>query len=260
MTSPEKLPLTLPWPRSSNRDSAAHAVFIVDDGTASGMALAAAFKQELQAKQGSVAGEASETLGPPDNTQSIVSTIIEANPDIVFFAGGIGAGAKLRSTLSLSGAPQLVILTAGSIGDDPTWSTTVGVAPASAYTTAILPAQDLSKLPKTKDFVVAYHTVFPGEVSLPQSALAYDAAMDEISAIKSLISAGKPVTREGVLAAVASGQYPGITGTISFDKNGDNSILSDLAATPATARATGTSRSASAAMADLVPGSSPVYR
>ena len=46
--------------------------------------------------------------------------------------------------------------------------------------------------------------------------------MDEISAIKSLISAGKPVTRAAVLAAVASTPYSGITGTISFDKNGDN--------------------------------------
>ena len=116
----------------------------------------------------------------------------------------------------------MVILAVGPIGDDPAWSTTVGVTAASAYTTALLPAKDLSKLPNTKDFVVAYHTAFPGASSLPQSALAYDAAMDEISAIKSLISAGKPVTRAGVLAAVASAKYQGITGTIAFDKNGDN--------------------------------------
>jgi branched-chain amino acid transport system substrate-binding protein len=201
---------------------AAHAVFLVDDGTASGKAEVAAFKRELVAIQGTVAGQASMTLGPQGNTQSIVSAIVEAAPDIVFIGGGIDAGAQLRSTLSLSGVPQMVILTAGPIGDDPTWSKTVGVTAASAYTTALLPAEDLSKLPKTKDFVVAYHAAFPGAYSLPQSALAYDAAMDEISAIKSLISGGKPVTRAGVLAAVASAHYPGITGTIGFDKNGDD--------------------------------------
>ena len=201
---------------------AAHAVFLVDDGTASGKAEVAAFKRELGATQGSVAGQASMTLGPQGNTQAIVSAIVEADPDIVFFGGGIDAGAQLRSALSLSGAPQLSILAVGPIADDPTWSTTVGVTAASAYTTALLPARDLSKLPNTKDFLVAYHTAYPGASSPPQSALAYDAVMDEISAIKSLISAGKPVTRAAVLAAVASAHYQGITGTIAFDKNGDN--------------------------------------
>jgi branched-chain amino acid transport system substrate-binding protein len=201
---------------------AAHAVFVVDDGTASGKAEVAAFKRELVANQGTVAGQASMTLGPQGNAQSIVSAIVEAFPDIVFFGGSIDAGAQLRSTLSLSGAPQMVILTVGPISDDPTWSTAVGVTAAAAYTTALLPARDLSKLPNTKDFVTAYHTAFPGTSSLPQSALAYDAAMDEISAIKSLISSGKPVTRAGVLAAVTSAHYQGITGTIAFDKNGDN--------------------------------------
>jgi branched-chain amino acid transport system substrate-binding protein len=201
---------------------AAHAVFIVDDGTASGKALAAAFKQELQANQGTVVGQASLTIGASDNTQSTVSAIVEANPDIVYFAGGIGPGAELRSSLSLSGAPQLTILASGPIADDPTWGTAVGLSVASAYTTGILPAQDLSKLPGSQDFVTAFHTNFPGVSSPPESALAYDAAMDEISAIKSLIRSGKPVTRAAVLATIASSQYSGITGKISFNQTGDN--------------------------------------
>jgi ABC-type branched-subunit amino acid transport system substrate-binding protein len=200
----------------------AHAVFIVDDGTASGKALAAAFKQELQANQGTVVGQQSLTLGASDNTQPTVSAIVEANPDIVYFAGSIGTGAELRSALTLSGAPQLTILASGPIADDPTWGTAVGLPAASTFTTGILPAQDFSKLANTKDFVVAFHTNFPGVSSPPESALAYDAAMDEINAIKSLIHAGKSVTRAAVLAAVASTQYTGITGTISFNQNGDS--------------------------------------
>ena len=202
----------------------ARAVFIVDDGSASGKALAAAFKQELQADQGSVAGQASLATGTPaqDNTQAIVSAIVEADPDIVYFAGGIGAAATLRSALTLSGAPQLTILASGLVADDPAWSTAVGLPAASAYTSGILPAEDLSKLSGSRSFVTAYHTAYPGTSSLPESALAYDAAMDEISAIKSLIHAGKPVTRAAVRAAVASSSYPGITGTISFTPSGDN--------------------------------------
>jgi branched-chain amino acid transport system substrate-binding protein len=161
-------------------------------------------------------------MGVSDNSQSIVSAIVEANPDIVYFAGGIGVGAELRSTLSLSGAPQLTILASGPIANDPTWGTAVGLPAASADTTGILPAQDLSKLPNTQDFVTALHTSYPGVSSPPESALAYDAAMDEISAIKSVIHSGKPVTRAAVLAAVASSQYSGISGKISFKQNGDN--------------------------------------
>lgn len=203
---------------------AAHAVFLVDDGTPSGRAIAAAFKQELTAKQGTVAGQQSLVTDPQDNVQAIVSAIVEAAPDAVFFAGGIAPGADLRSTLSLTGAPQLPILTAGPIGDDPTWSAAIGVVPASAYTTAILPAPDLSTLPNAKSFTAAYQSAYPNQDLLPESALAYDAAMDEITAIKSLLTAGKLVTRAAVLSAVAAAKYSGITSTLAFDPNGDNTI------------------------------------
>ena len=201
---------------------AAQSVFIVDDGSLSGKALAAAFAREITAKNGAVAGQKSLVIDAPDTVQSVVTAIIEAQPDVVFFAGDTAAGAELRSTLSLTGAPQLVILTAGPIADDPTWSAAVGVVAASGYTTAILPAQDLSALANAKRFVAAYQSAFPGNDLLAQSALAYDAAMDEIAALKSLIHSGKTVTRSAVLGIVASAKYPGVTGTVAFDKNGDN--------------------------------------
>ena len=203
----------------------ANAVFVVDDGSSSGKALAAAFVQRLKAKHGSVAGQQSMLVGAPVNVpesaQSVVTAIIEASPDVVFYAGDVAGGAELRSTLSLTGAPQLPILAAGPIANDPAWSTTVGPAAASTSTTALLPAQDLSTLPRAKSFVSAYQSAFPGKDLLPQSALAYDAAMDEIAAIKSLVAAGKTVSRAAVLAAVAKAQYAGVTGTIAFDPNGD---------------------------------------
>jgi branched-chain amino acid transport system substrate-binding protein len=201
---------------------AAQAVFIVDDGSPSGKALVAAFSQELQAKGGTVAGQHSLTADAPESIQSTVTAIIEANPDLVFFAGGTAAGAELRSILSLTGAPQLVILTAGPIANHPGWSAAVGVVPAAASTAALLPAPDLTALPSATRFVAAYHAAFPRQALLPQSALAYDAAMDEIAAIKALIKSGKTVTRAAVRAVVAAAKYPGITGTLAFDQNGDD--------------------------------------
>ena len=206
---------------SSAHGLGAHSIFIVDDGTLSGKAAAAAFKQELTARQGAVAGQQSLASTPQDNTQAIVSAIVEAAPDAVFFAGGIAPGAELRASLTLTGAPQLPILAAGPIADDPSWSATIGVVPASAYTTAILAAPDLSTLSNAKAFTSAYQSAYSNQDLLPESALAYDAAMDEITAIKSLLTAGKSVTRASVLAAVAAAKYPGVTGTLAFDANGD---------------------------------------
>lgn len=201
---------------------AARNVFVVDDGSPSGKAQAAAFSSELGVQHGSVAGHSSITTSAQSNAQSIVSAIVEANPDIVFYAGDITGGALLRGTLSLSGAPGVPILAAGYIADDPGWGAAVGVAAASANTTDLLPAQDLSTLSKAKTFLSSYQNAYPNQAVVPESALAYDAAMDEITAIKGLLAAGKPVTRAAVLAAVAGAKYAGITGTLAFNTNGDD--------------------------------------
>jgi branched-chain amino acid transport system substrate-binding protein len=200
----------------------AHAVYVVDDGTPSGKATAAAFVLELKAKHGTVAGQKSLALDDADSASAIVSAVVAADPDIVFYAGGTAGGAALRSTLSLSGVPRLAVLAAGPAAANPGWSEAVGVTPAAANTTAILPAPDPSKLDSAKDFIAAYRAEYSGQVLLAQSALAYDAAMDEIAAIKSVLKSGKAPTRAAVLAAVAAAKYNGVTGTIAFDKNGDN--------------------------------------
>lgn len=207
----------------------AHAVFVVTDGSPSGAAMAAAFGQDLRAKHGVVAGQQGITPGDAINVQSAVSAVIAAQPDLVFYAGGVQGGAELRAALSLTGAPGLPVLEAGPMGGDPDWATQVSVAPAAANTTALLPARDLSALPSAKTFVAAYTAAYPKQTILPQSALAYDAAMDEIAAIQGLLKAGKAVTRASVLAAVASAKYSGVTGTIAFDANGDNTAAAAFA-------------------------------
>jgi len=202
----------------------AHSVFVVDDGGVSGKAQAAAFTAELKAKGGAMAGHASLTPGDPVSVQSVVSAIIDAFPDAVFFGGDAAAGAQLRSTLSLTGAPQLPLLLAGPGADDPGWSAAVGVTAAAAYTTAILPAPTLAALPNASAvaaFSAAYQAAYHA-TPLPICALAYDAAMDEIAAIRSVISAGKAPTRAAVRAAVAASKYNGLIGPISFDANGDS--------------------------------------
>ncbi len=200
----------------------AQAIFLVDDGTASGKAAAAAFAAELKAKHGTVAGQQSVLAGTPDSAQSAVSAIAAAQPDLVVYTGAVQAGAELRGALALSGVPQLGVLAVGSGADDAAWSTIIGVPAAAANTSGILPAPDLAALPSAKSFAAAFQAAYPGEALPPQAALAYDAALDEIAAIQSVVNAGKPATRAAVLAAIAAAKYPGVTGMLAFDKNGDD--------------------------------------
>ncbi|HZC06123.1 MAG TPA: ABC transporter substrate-binding protein [Ktedonobacterales bacterium] len=198
-----------------------HAVFVVDDGTASGKAQSATFQAEVKAQHGEIAGTHSVTQGDVISVQMAVSAIIGAEPDSVFFAGEPGMAAELRRTLTQTGAPSVTVLVAGAAADDPSWSDMVGGAVLSGFTTGLLPAQDPSKLASAQGFVTAYQRAYPGGAVTPESLLAYDAAMDEISAIKSLLAAKKTPTRAATLATVAAARYPGVTGKIAFDKNGD---------------------------------------
>jgi branched-chain amino acid transport system substrate-binding protein len=198
-----------------------HAVFVVDDGSPSGKAQSAAFQSELKAGHGAVAGSRSVALGNDIGMQTTVSAIIEANPDSVYFAGDAAVAADLRRTLTQTGAPRLVILTSGAAANDPAWGDSVGAAVLAGYTVGLLPTQALAKLSGAQAFQTAYESAYPGAKLTPQSALAYDAAMVEINAIKSLITAQKTPTRAAVLSAVAATKYAGVTGQIAFDKNGD---------------------------------------
>ncbi len=203
----------------------AHSAFVVDDGTVSGKALAAAFAQAFVAKHGAIAKQMSITVNPNDNSQAVVTAIIEAEPDVVYYAGGTGdGGAQLRNALSLSGVPQLPLLAGDQIADDPGWAAAVGLPAAATSTWALVSAPDPSTLKDAaaQGAINAFHSAFPNAQLLPQTLMAYDAAMVEITALKSLITSGKSVTRSNLVDAIATTNYTGVTGTIAFDQNGDN--------------------------------------
>ena len=205
---------------------AAKSAFLVDDGSDSGKAQAAAFSLEFKAKKATVAGQKTITLGAQDNSQAVITAIIQAEPDVVFWGGGATSGAKLRDTLSLSGLPQMPIVTGGQVASDPNWVTAVGLPAAAASTLALLSAPDPSTLsaPAAKSAIAAYQAAYASTPLLPQSLMAYDAAMVEIAAIKSIIASGKDVTRGAVIAAIANIKYTGVTGAMAFDANGDNTL------------------------------------
>lgn len=207
---------------TSAKGLAAQSVFLVDDATSSGKAAATAFAKELKSKGGTVAGQQSLTTGVNDNAQLVVNAIVGANPDLVFYAGGLAAGAELRNTLSIDGAPGVPILAAGPVADNPGFSAAVGQPILAANTTGLLPASDPTKLDSAKPFLSAWQEAYGAKVAPPQSALAYDAAMAEIAAIKAVIASGKPITRSAIATALAATKFDGATGSIAFDEHGDS--------------------------------------
>lgn len=197
--------------------------YVVDDSTTYGKGLATVFAQNFQALGGTVVGSTSITPNQVSNLPQLATTIISKNPNVVFYGGVTsgGGGALKKDLVEKNG--NMPMVGGDGIADDPAWLTTAGAAAVNTYGTVAAP--DLSGLQGgvASKFKSDYAAAFPGKDLLPYSAMAYDAAMIQINAIKSLIKDGKDVTRANVRDAIAGISYDGVTGHISFDANGDNS-------------------------------------
>ena len=202
----------------------AKVAFVVDDTSTYGVGLAAQFTKEFTAKGGKVVDTAEITATQSATFGSLATKILSDKPDVVFYGGVTSqGGAQLKKAVADAGAPQLPFGGGDGIADDPEWLKTATTAGA-LNTFGTVPAPDLSGFTsgaQTK-FISDYKTRF-GSDPLPYSAQAYDCAMIEIKAIKNVIAAGKDVTRANVRDAIQSISYTGLTGTITFDANGDNS-------------------------------------
>lgn len=197
--------------------------YVVDDSTTYGKGLATVFTQNFQALGGTIVGSTSITPNQVSNLPQLATTIISKNPNVVFYGGVTsgGGGALKKDLVEKNG--NMPMVGGDGIADDPAWLTTAGAAAANTYGTVAAP--DISGLQSgvASKFISDYKAAFPGKDLLPYSAMAYDAAMIQINAIKSLIKDGKDVTRANVRDAIAGISYDGVTGHISFDANGDNS-------------------------------------
>jgi branched-chain amino acid transport system substrate-binding protein len=212
---------------ASSAPISAKSAFVVDDNSVYGIGLSNFFTSSFEADGGHTVGvRESITAAQVSNLTSLASTIVAANPDIVFFGGVTsGGGAGLKKDLVADGYTKPMVGGDGIAGD-PAWVTTAGAA-ASGNTYGTVAAPDTSQLTSAAaaSFKTAYNTFVAGKTDgqlAPYSAMTYDVANIEIQAIKNLINAGKPVTRANVRNEVATINYSGLTGDIHFDANGDN--------------------------------------
>jgi branched-chain amino acid transport system substrate-binding protein len=201
----------------------AKSAYVVDDDSTYGIGLANYFTSTFQGNGGTILGRSSITATQASSFPSLASTIISKHPDTVFFGGVTsGGGGLLKKDLVAAGYTGPMVGGDG-IAQDPAWVTAAGAAAANnTYGSVMAPDTSQFTSGASATFLSQYQSTFAGKDITPYSAMSYDAAMIEITAIKSLISSGKAVTRENVRDAVAGIQYTGVTGQISFDANGDN--------------------------------------
>jgi branched-chain amino acid transport system substrate-binding protein len=194
-------------------------VCVVDDQDVYGKGLADAFSAGFQHNGGRILGARMHTSADDTSIQiaTLAAQIIALQPNAVFYGGVTANGAGLLQEQLFQAGFTGLFVGGDGIGLDQQFLQSAN----SGGTYATVSGPDSSAFPKS--FRDAYQLRY-GTLPTQLSANGYDAAMILIIAIQSALETDPQNLRSAVLQKV---QYPnqpyhGITGTITFDSNGDN--------------------------------------
>lgn len=194
-------------------------VYLIHDNTAYGQGVAQFFRQSAEEAGMEVLGfEGTEEQA---NFDGIITPIIAANPDLVYFGGIYSqAGIFFRQARDRG-------VTAQFMGPDGLDSSELASLAGDAaidmyYSTVAAPA---NVYPDAAQFITDYEERF-GESTEPFAAQAYDAMNICIDGIKrAMEEAGGVPTRAQVTEAVrATEDYPAVTGSVTFNSVGDKAL------------------------------------
>jgi branched-chain amino acid transport system substrate-binding protein len=195
-------------------------VFIVHDKTAYGQGVAEFFKQEAEKIGIQVLGfEGSEEKA---NFDALINSIVNANPELVYMGGMFDQAGVLFKQAREKGFQGMFLGPDGL--DSPELVNIAGPALIEGsgmfYTTVSGPA---SLYPGTAQFVADFKAAF-GADPQPFAAQSYDSMAICLAAIENVLASngGAMPTRAEVAQAVrALENFPGITGTFTFNSVGD---------------------------------------
>jgi branched-chain amino acid transport system substrate-binding protein len=195
-------------------------VYIIHDNTAYGQGVAEFFRQSAEETGMEVLGF--EGTEEQSNFDGIITPIIAANPELVYFGGIYSqAGVFFRQARDRG-------VTAQFMGPDGMDSSDLAQLGGDAvidmhYSTVAAPP---TAYPAAAQFIEEYEARF-GEQTQPFAAQAYDSMNICIQGIQRAMEAngGEIPTRAQVAEAVrATEGYPGITGEVTFNSIGDKAV------------------------------------
>ena len=196
--------------------------YFVDDDSTYGIGLYNYTLNTFTGNGGTSLGHSSVTADEAGSFPSLAASIASKSPDCVFEDGVTSGGLGLLKKDLVSAGFTGPVVGGDGIAQDPAWFTAAGPAAVNSFGSVMAPDVSTFTSGAGAAFVSAFKAAFPNDSITPYAAMSFDCANIEIQAIKNVIAAGKPVNRENVRAAVASIQFTGVTGNISFDTNGDN--------------------------------------
>lgn len=192
-------------------------VYVLHDTTAYGQGLAEFFRDEATAQGLNVLGfEGTEVTS---DFAGILQPILAQNPDLIYFGGIYSQTGVFIAEARAAGYEGLFM--GGDGFDSSEFAALAGDATEGTYYTSV--AAPATVYPAAAQFIADYNGVF-GEDPQPFAAQSYDSTGIVLAAIKSLLESNGGVvpSRAEVAAAVrATEGYVGLTGTITFDDNGD---------------------------------------
>lgn len=195
-------------------------VFVVHDKTAYGQGIAEFFKQEAERLGMQVLGfEGTEEKA---NFDAILSPLMAANPDVLYFGGMAFQGAVLFKQAREKGYMGMFLSDDGFDSSDAAKIAGDALVQGGGtfYSTVSGPA---SVYPGTAKFIADFKAKF-GSDPQPFAAQGYDSMGICLKAIETAAKAknGEMPTRAEVTQAIRALQgYKGITGTFTFNKIGD---------------------------------------
>ncbi|MEZ4860907.1 MAG: branched-chain amino acid ABC transporter substrate-binding protein [Caldilineaceae bacterium] len=195
----------------------AQSVYLIHDKTAYGQGVAEFFRAAAEKAGMQVLGfEGTEEQA---NFDSIITPILAANPDIVYF-GGIYSQAGIFFRQAREKGVEATFM--GPDGMDSSELATLGGdAVAGMYYSSV--AGPANVYEGTAQFITDYEARF-GESTQPFAAQAYDSMNICLTAIANAAEANggaKPSRAQVADAVRATQDFPGITGTITFNSAGD---------------------------------------
>lgn len=195
-------------------------VYIIDDGTSYGIGVAGIFEVAATDLAIEVLGHDSltgDTIAASD-LEVLVNRVIEAQPDMVYFGGGVVPHGVNMIRALRTASPTLVIMGPDGLYQDELITDIGADVVAGIYVTGL--TIPIDQLESAAAFAEKYETKY-GKEPLPYIVGSYEGTKAILAAIK---KTDEP-TRENVLNAIANlGEFTGVFGTWQFDPSGDISL------------------------------------